>query len=61
MEIDRELLEEIIEDLHELEAEWRWKKDEPRCGYQKSYHSLCDRIQTVRSLLNAAEKGKISS
>jgi len=51
MTIDTELLQEILEDLYDLKGEWKWKEDEPRCGYQKSYQSLCDRIAKIQEML----------
>ena len=46
-----ELLAEPLEYLEELECEWRWKKDEPRCGYKEAYDKLCVCIARLRAAL----------
>lgn len=52
IEISREFLQEILEDLYDLRSEWDWRKDEPRCNYQRDYNRLCERIAMIEVRLN---------
>lgn len=51
-EVEVEFLEAILEDLLELRAQWEWRKNESRCGYQKEYEVLCERIKLLESIID---------
>jgi len=50
--IERELLQNALENLYELKGERGWWKDEPRCGYAKRYKTLCDEISHIEMILS---------
>ena len=45
--------EDILELLGELEATWRWKKDEPRRSKRIEYYEVVSAIAAVRASLAA--------
>jgi hypothetical protein len=47
------LFETALNLLYELEADWRWMKDVPRCGYQEKYKELC---MTITALENVRKR-----
>ena len=51
--IPRALFEDLIEDAYELQGEWHYRKDEPRCGYQASYEQLLARIAQAETIRDA--------
>ena len=50
--VQKELLDEILDDLSELRGERSWWKDEPRRNYQKEYNELSERIEKLRKILS---------
>lgn len=49
--VDRETLQDAIEDLSELRNERAWWNDEPRCGYDVRYRALSERIEKLKQLM----------
>lgn len=51
----KEMDRKILDYLHELESEWRWRKDETRCGYAKEYAELVELIAQCESMLGVKQ------
>jgi hypothetical protein len=53
MNISSEHFSDAIEAILQLHCEWNWKKDEPRCGYQKEYERLGKLLSEMESEFQA--------
>ena len=52
----RELLDDAQDFLYDLRGEWDWRKEEPRCGYQKEYERLGKVIEEIDRLAPSPEE-----
>lgn len=50
--VPRDLLEDVLDELRELQGERDWWKDEPRCQHQRDYERLLAEIALVERLLD---------
>ena len=49
--VERDKMEEILQDLYELAGERDWWKNEPRNGYADEHAKLLERIEFLKGLI----------
>lgn len=49
--VPKEFLTQLLEELYELRGERDWWKNEPRCRYAERYRVLCKEIEELETML----------
>lgn len=49
--INKELLEDVLDDLYDYRGGKSWWKDEPRCNFIQYYNELSKRIEKLEEIL----------